>query len=104
MTNWIDFERDDLNAIPMAFDKGWLPEFDYKDKRAGRFSPENIPMNSVSFKKGNKNTWKIFHFTLPKEGEVWSDLTEVWRVAELIDNHYCNYRTYATIQEVFEKE
>jgi hypothetical protein len=104
MANWIDFERDDLNAIPKAFDKGWLPEFDYKDKLYGRMSPDNIPMNCVSFKKGNKYAWKIYHISLPKENEVWGDLSELWRVAELIDNYYCNHRTYNTIQEVFEKE
>jgi hypothetical protein len=104
MATWIDFERDDLNAIPLAFDKGWLPEFDYKDKRAGRFTPENIPMNAVSFKKGNKYAWKIYHITSPKENEVWGDLQEIWRVAELVDGYYCNHRTYNTIQEVFEKE
>ena len=32
MEKWTDSQRDDLNSIPLAIEKGWSPDFDYKDK------------------------------------------------------------------------
>lgn len=97
ITSWKDCLRDDLNNIPFAIEKGWTPKFHYNDKMYNRISFENIPHNAVSFEKNNKITWKCYNNTR-------ESITSYWRVADLIDNHYCNHRDYNNIEDVFENE
>ncbi|MBN1117780.1 MAG: hypothetical protein JXA77_11280 [Bacteroidales bacterium] len=97
MKNWTDCQRDDLNNIPLAIEKGWSPDFNYKDKMHHRTTPENVPHDCVSFKKDNKSAWKIY----TKTSESYFPQ---WRVADLIDGYYRNHRTYDTLEDVFENE
>jgi hypothetical protein len=98
MKKWTDYERDDLHNIPLAIEKGWTPDFDYKDKMHKRTTPDNPPQQDAAhFKKGVKVAWKIYVSTS-------TSLYSQWRVADLINGHFRNHRTYDTIEEVFDKE
>jgi hypothetical protein len=94
-TNWSECERDDLNQIPVALEKGWLPDFNYKDKMQGRITPENCPHETVSFFKNEKHTWKGYN---RNTGESY------WIVADLIHMRFTNHRQYDTLELVFENE
>ena len=82
-TKWEDCERVDLNIIPTMIAKGFIVEFNPKDKRAGRIVPENCPHDAVSFVKGNLHIWRIY-----KEIE---GMSYNWMTSELIDGYYTNH-------------
>lgn len=92
---WEDCGRDDLNMIPKMQAAGWVPTFDYKDMRSNRITPENPPMDSVSFRKGIITSWKCYEF---KTGNGY------WQTADLLDNHFVNHRRRETLEDVIEKE
>jgi hypothetical protein len=97
MENWTDFSRDDLNHIPLAVEKGWLPDFDYIDRMYHRTTPKNVPNHCVQFKKNNKTAWKVYKTTN-------NNIIIFWRIADLINGYYKNHRTYNTLEEIFDKE
>ena len=81
----------------MDIEKGWSPDFDYKDKMHHRTTPELVPQNPVNFIKGIKTAWKVYRTTN-------NNIVGFWKVADLINGYFKNHRTYDTIGEVFEKE
>lgn len=64
----------------LADKHGWTP---VDDKRRGQ--------GWCRFEKGQTRLWQ----TGP---------SLQWTAAELIDNHFCNHRTYKTLEEAFTKE
>lgn len=95
ITQWEDAGRTDLNMIPTMIEAGFTPDFNHKDKSAGRITPENCPCYPVSFSKGNLYTWKTIKET---DGGAF----ERWIVAELIDGRFCNHRMLNNLSELFE--
>lgn len=94
---WSECERDDLNQIPVAIEKGWTPKFAYYDKMHQRITPDHCPHDTVSFKKDNVRTWKGYKRT--SEG-----LFSYWIVADYIDNYFVNHRQYDSLELVFLNE
>ncbi len=94
---WEDCPREDLNSIPKMIAAGFEPEFSYADKRHGRATPEFVPHDAVSFKRGTLHVWKTYKRT--DEG-----IFSAWTAADLIDGSYCNHRKYDELDEVIKKE
>ena len=97
---WTDSLRDDLNCIPLAISKGWLPKFSLSDKYHCRTTPGNVPLDTLTFSKDNKVTWKVYSFVKEVNG-VYHPLFEAWRVADFIDGIYRNHRVYEFLRDVF---
>jgi hypothetical protein len=68
--------------------KGWRKEVDRLGSR---------------FVKGNKILWNTGGFKLVHHPEP-SEWIEQWTVADIIDNRYCNHRTYKSFEEALEAE
>ncbi len=93
MENWTDSSREDLNMIPTMEQNGFTADIHWRDRMHKRTTPQNVPQDAVSFKKGNVHVWQS-----PYGGKMH------WRVAELVLGFYCNHRSYDTLNEVLEKE
>lgn len=97
MEKWEQAGRDDLNMIPQMIDTGWKPRFSVKDVRYGRVTPEYVPLDAVSFIKGNILAVKFYR--------VFSQGHEpYWAVGDLVDSIYTNRREYDTLEEVIHCE
>lgn len=93
ITKWEDCLREDLNHIPKMIAAGFYPEFSYRDMMHGRTDINNPPHDAVSFRKAGKCVWKAISFSTQEP---------VFKVADLIGGHYCNHRTYKSLQEVID--
>jgi len=82
MKKWEDMSRQDLRNIPLAIERGWLPEFTWKDNTHGRVTPENPPCDRVTFSKGISHIWSNIDFSTHEK---------IWTKADLIDGNYCNH-------------
>ena len=100
---WLTMPRTDLNMIPKMHELGYVIQMNYDDKRHGRTIPENVPHNPVSFSKDNYYIWKGIK-TSRKDDEMFSDITEVWHTARLVDKHFCNHKTFEDINEAIKYE
>lgn len=93
---WKKFtHRVDLYMIPTMVENGWLPFFNYEDKRHGRTTPDYVPMHPVGFVKDNVHAWKCINRTT---GVIF------WRVADLIDGQYRNHISLSDLEEVISYE
>ena len=108
MANWQDFPRIDLQAIPIAKSKGWLPKFNHNDKIYKRITPEHVPNHSVAFEKlgtdgkVSKVLWVVC--LEKKRGTNDYVIVNSWRCADLVGDYYINTRDYDTIEIALEKE
>lgn len=51
---WTDHPREDLRMIPTMIKKSWDIEFEPRDRKYGRITPDNVPHWPVDFKKDDK--------------------------------------------------
>lgn len=56
------------------------------------------------YSKNNKQLWNTGRFNSASHPAEPSEWIEQWTVADLIDNRYCNHRTYNSFEEALEKE
>jgi hypothetical protein len=99
---WKEYEaktdcRDDLVYFQRMLDAGWEPHFTPNDRMAKRMTPDNIPHDPVSFKKGKFLIWRA------RTGKEWnpgmpSVIGIAWQVAELEDSHYVKHRGFPGIK------
>jgi hypothetical protein len=93
MTKWSDLPREDLREIPAMVEAGWKPAFDQGDVKRERVTPDNVPHWPVSFVKDVRRAWRIYG-----TGE------ERWQVADLVNDRYGNYRSYASLEALRDGE
>jgi hypothetical protein len=93
MKTFNESKREDLNMLEEMKANGWTPQFAYEDEWNKRTTPENPPVFSVNFIKGDVHAWIIGR----EKGRTW-------RVADLIDSHYGNHRWYSSLKEIIKKE
>ena len=92
MKTWEECDREDLNMIPKMIEAGWTLNFTTQDKKYNRTTPDNVPHDGIGFIKDIVHAWISYYNN------------HTWRVADLIDNHYCNFRNYDSLTEIIEKE
>lgn len=85
------WERDDLLLKEYAIENGYTPKLHRTDERFGRDGSmkEKVPMNPLSFVKGDKHIWFC---------------VKGWACAELINNHYTNHRYYPNLKTALDEE
>lgn len=70
--------------------KGFNIVFNPQDVRAGRTTPELIPLHGVTFVKGDLHVWGIIKNNI-----------SCWQTATLIDNHFCHHTPIKDLTELF---
>ena len=56
----------------------------------------------TAYRKDNKRLWMTGYFIDSPDPKV-SLWKKRWTVADLIDNHYCNHRSYDSLEEAMEE-
>jgi hypothetical protein len=108
MSNWKDFPRIDLQAIPIAESKGWVTKFDKNDKIFKRCTPESVPNHSVNFEKlgADGKVIKVLRVVCltKKHGNHDYRIVNSWSCADVVGDRYVNPRDYNDIETALEKE
>jgi len=92
---WLTKPRMDLCIIPKMFNLGFDVEMDYNDKRYGRTTPDNCPMERVTFQKDNYRIWGSIKRT--DDG-----IFNYWITAFLVDGHYVLHTSFDEIDETID--
>jgi hypothetical protein len=77
MAEWTDHSREDLRMIPKMQAAGWKELFSAQDIYKNLTSPDEVPHDAVSFRKGILTAWVC------RNG---------WQVADVIKGSYTNHR------------
>lgn len=91
---WLDKSRQDLNIIPKMFGLGFDVQMSYKDSNNNRTTPDNVPLDAVSFAKDKLHVWKCYEFNT---GDCF------WQSAMLIDGSYTQHVRCDDINDVIER-